>query len=155
MFFIANVNEKDANKEYLIKKYNYKVIPISAKIESEIAEIDNEEDKKIFLKDLGLNESGLDKIIKYSYNLLNLITYFTSGKQESRAWTIENGTNAKKAAGKIHTDIENGFIRAEIVSYQDFIDNNGWNGSKEKGLCRTEGKDYIMKDGDVAYFLFQ
>lgn len=155
MFFIANVDEAGINKEYSIPGYNYKVIPISAKIESEISEIENPDDKKIFLQDLGLNESGLDKIIKYSYSLLNLVTYFTSGKEESRAWTIEKGTNAKKSAGKIHSDIENGFIRAEIVSYDDFINNNGWNGSKEKGVCRTEGKEYIVKDGDVAYFLFQ
>lgn len=155
MFFIANVNEAGINNEYKISNYNYRVIPISAKIESEISEIENPEDKKIFLEDIGLNESGLDKIIKYSYNLLNLVTYFTSGKEESRAWTITKGTNAKKSAGKIHTDIEDGFIRAEIVSYEDFINNNGWNGAKEKGVCRTEGKEYIVKDGDVAFFLFQ
>ena len=155
MFFIANVDEKHINDSFKIASCNYDVIPISAKIESEIAEIENEEDKKIFLNDIGLKESGLDKIMKYSYKLLNLVTYFTSGEEESRAWTIMNGMNAKQAAGKIHSDIEEGFIRAEIVSYNDFINNNGWDGVKEKGVCRTEGKEYIVKDGDVAFFLFK
>ena len=155
MFFIANVDETDINKDFKVEGFNYKIIPISAKIESEISEIEDKEEKKIFLNELGLEESGLDKIIKYSYDLLNLITYFTSGKEESKAWTITKGTNAKRAAGKIHSDIEEGFIRAEIVSYSDFLNNKGWDGVKEKGVCRTEGKEYIMKDGDVVFFLFK
>ncbi len=155
MFFIANVLESDVNKEFKIEGYeNYKIIPISAKIESEISEMENEDDRKMFLGEIGLKESGLDKVIKFSYSFLNLTTYFTSGKEESKAWTITKGTNAKRAAREIHSDIEAGFIRAEIVSYNDFINNKGWDGVKNAGVCRTEGKDYIMQDGDVVYFLF-
>ncbi len=155
MFFIANVLESDVNKEFKIDGYeNYRIIPISAKIESEISEMENEDDRKMFLEEIGLQQSGLDKVIKFSYSFLNLITYFTSGKEESKAWTITKGMNAKRSAREIHSDIENGFIRAEIVSYNDFINNKGWDGVKNSGVCRTEGKDYIMQDGDVAYFLF-
>lgn len=155
MFFIANVLESDVKKDIKIEGYEkYEIIPISAKIESEISEIENEEDKKMFLSELGLEQSGLDRVIKFSYSFLNLITYFTSGKEESKAWTIRKGTNAKKSAGEIHSDIESGFIRAEIVSFNDFINNKGWNGVKNSGVCRIEGKDYLMQDGDVVYFLF-
>lgn len=155
MFFIANVLESDVNKEFKIDGYeNYKIIPISAKIESEISEIENTEDRKMFLNEIGLEESGLDKVIKFSYYFLNLITYFTSGKEEAKAWTIRKDTNAKKSAREIHSDIEEGFIRAEIVSYNDFINNKGWDGVKNAGVCRAEGKDYIMQDGDVVFFLF-
>ncbi|MCF7795511.1 redox-regulated ATPase YchF [Patescibacteria group bacterium] len=155
MFFVANISEDMIGKELAIEGYDYKIFPISAKIESEISEIENEEEKNIFLEELGLKESGLSRIIKFSYDLLNLITYFTSGEQETRAWTIENGINAKKSASKIHSDIEEGFIRAEIVSYKDFVNNDGWSGVKNAGVCRTEGKDYIVKDGDVIFFLFK
>jgi len=155
MFFIANVLESDVNKEFKIEGYeNYKIIPISAKIEAEISEMENEEDRKMFLDEIGLKESGLDKVIKFSYSFLNLITYFTSGKEESKAWTITKGMNAKRSAREIHSDIEQGFIRAEIISYNDFINNKGWDGVKNAGVCRTEGKDYIMQDGEVVFFLF-
>ncbi|NCC70233.1 redox-regulated ATPase YchF [bacterium] len=155
MFFVANISENMIGNELKIEGYDYNIFPISAKIESEISEIKNEDEKNIFLEELGLKESGLSRIIKFSYNLLDLITYFTSGEQETRAWTIKKGTNAKKSASKIHSDIEEGFIRAEIVSYEDFIDNNGWNGVKNAGVCRTEGKEYIVKDGNVVFFLFK
>lgn len=155
MFFIANVLEADVNKEFKIEGYeNYRIIPISAKIESEISEMENEDDRKMFLDEIGLKESGLDKVIKFSYSFLNLITYFTSGKEESKAWTITKGMNAKRSAREIHSDIEQGFIRAEIISYTDFINNKGWDGVKNAGVCRTEGKDYIMQDGEVVFFLF-
>ena len=155
MFFIANVLESDVNAELKIEGYeNYKLIPISAKIESEISEIENIDDRKMFLDEIGLKESGLDKVIRFSFSFLNLITYFTSGKEESRAWTITKGMNAKRSAREIHSDIEEYFIRAEIVSYNDFINNKGWDGVKNAGVCRTEGKDYIMQDGDVVFFLF-
>jgi len=155
MFFVANISEDMIGKELNIEGYDYKIFPISAKIESEIAEIKDEDEKNIFLEELGLKESGLSRMIKFSYDLLDLITYFTSGEQETRAWTIKNKTNAKKSASKIHSDIEQGFIRAEIVSYESFVNNNGWNGVKNAGVCRTEGKDYIVKDGDVVFFLFK
>ncbi len=155
MFFVANVLESDVKKDFVIPGYeNYKVIPISAKIESEISEIESEEDRKMFLDELGLEETGLDRVIKFSFDFLNLMTYFTSGEEESKAWTISKNTNAKRAAREIHSDIEQGFIRAEVVSYEDFIKNNGWSGVKPAGVCRTEGKEYIMQDGDVVYFLF-
>lgn len=155
MFFVANISENMIGKELNIEGYDYNVFPISAKIESEIAEIKDEEEKNIFLEELNLKESGLSRIIKFSYDLLELITYFTSGEQETRAWTIKNGTNAKRSAYKIHSDIEQGFIRAEVVSYEDFMNNKGWNGVKIAGVCRTEGKEYIVKDGDVMFFLFK
>ena len=106
------------------------------------------------LKELGLSQSGLDKLIVASYKLLDLITFLTSGPKETRAWTVKRGAKAPQAAGVIHTDFEKGFIRAEIISYQDFIDCNGEAGAREKGKLRTEGKDYEMKDGDVCHFLF-
>jgi ribosome-binding ATPase YchF (GTP1/OBG family) len=129
------------------------LLPFSAKIEAEIAELPDDEAKD-FLEELGLPEAGLDKLIKASYALLGLINFFTAGPDEVRAWTIVNGTKAQKAAGKIHTDIERGFIRAEIVSYNDLIDCGSEQAAKEKGLIRLEGKDYIMQDGDVTYFRF-
>ena len=119
----------------------------------EIAELPDDE-AEVFLEELGLPESGLDKLIKASYSLLGLINFFTAGADEVRAWTIVNGTKAQKAAGKIHTDIERGFIRAEIVSYDDLIACGSEQAAKEKGLVRLEGKDYIMQDGDVTYFRF-
>ena len=122
-------------------------------MESEIAEL-GDEDAKEFLAELGLSESGLDKLIKASYKLLGLITFLTAGEQEVRAWTIRQGTKAPQAGGKIHSDIERGFIRAEIVSYEDLVNCGSQNAAKEKGLVRLEGKDYIMKDGDVTYFRF-
>ena len=112
------------------------------------------DEKKEFLEDLGLSESGLDKLITASYNLLGLISYLTTGPDESRAWTIERGTKAPQAAGKIHTDFERGFIRAEVVSYDNLVEQGSENAAKEKGLVRSEGKDYVVQDGDVILFRF-
>ena len=129
------------------------VLPICAQIEEEIVEMDNEE-KEMFLNDLGLEESGLDRLIKECYTLLGLISYLTAGKQEVRAWTIKNGTKAPQAAGKIHSDFERGFIRAEVIAYDDLIACGSMAAAKEKGLVRSEGKEYVMKDGDVVLFRF-
>ncbi|MEY8390287.1 redox-regulated ATPase YchF [Lachnospiraceae bacterium 45-W7] len=129
------------------------VFVICAQIEQEIAELDDEE-KAMFLEELGLKESGLEKLIKASYRLLGLISYLTSGEDETRAWTIKNGTKAPQAAGKIHSDFERGFIRAEVVNYQDLLDCGSLAAAKEKGLVGLEGKEYIVKDGDVILFRF-
>lgn len=163
IIYIANVSEDEAGnpddnphvqrvKEFAAKE-GAQVVAVSAKIEAEIAELPDDE-AAAFLSDLGLPESGLDKLIKASYSLLGLINFFTAGADEVRAWTIVKGTKAPKAAGKIHTDIERGFIRAEIVSYDDLIACGSEQAAKEKGLVRLEGKDYIMQDGDVTYFRF-
>lgn len=163
VLFVANVGEDevadpDANTYVqMVKKYaaeeGAEVIAVSARLEAEIAELSDEE-AKLFLADLGIAESGLDKLIKASYKLLGLITFFTAGEQEVRAWTIRRSTKAPQAAGKIHTDIERGFIRAEIVSYDDLMSSGSHNAAREKGLVRLEGKEYIMQDGDVTYFRF-
>ena len=129
------------------------VLPICAKIEQEIGELP-EEDKAMFLEELGLAESGLDRLIKCSYALLGLISFLTCGPDECRAWTIKKGTKAPQAAGKIHSDFERGFIRAEIVAFDDLKACGSMAAAKEKGLVRSEGKDYIMKDGDVTLFRF-
>ena len=129
------------------------VFVICAQIEQEIAELDDEE-KSMFLEELGLEESGLEKLIKASYSLLGLISYLTSGEDETRAWTIKKGTKAPQAAGKIHTDFERGFIRAEVVNYQDLLDCGSLAAAKEKGLVGLEGKEYVVKDGDVILFRF-
>ena len=129
------------------------VLPICAQIEEEIVEMDAEE-KELFLADMGLEESGLDRLIKECYALLGLISYLTAGKQEVRAWTIKNGTKAPQAAGKIHSDFERGFIRAEVIAYDDLIACGSMAAAKEKGLVRSEGKEYVMKDGDVILFRF-
>ena len=161
--YVANVGEDEVSdysgnefvkqvEEYAAKEGSG-VVVVSARIESEIAELSDEE-ATAFLADLGLEESGLTKLIKASYSLLGLINYFTAGEMEARAWTIVEGTKAPQAAGKIHSDIEKGFIRAEIVSFDDFEACGSQNAAKEKGLVRLEGKDYIMKDGDVTHFRF-
>ena len=129
------------------------VIPVCAKLEAEIAELEADE-KKMFLDDLGIPESGLDRLIKASYALLGLISFLTAGEDECRAWTIQKGTKAPQAAGKIHTDFERGFIRAEVVSFDDLVANGSMNAAKEKGLVRSEGKDYVMQDGDIVLFRF-
>jgi hypothetical protein len=129
------------------------VVPFSAKIEAELAELSNE-DRTAFLESLGLTSAGLDRLIQAGYHLLGLETYFTAGEQEVRAWTIHRGNTAPQAAGVIHTDFERGFIKAETVSYDDFIANNGWKGSREKGAVRAEGKEYVVHDGDVMLFRF-
>jgi hypothetical protein len=129
------------------------VVPISAKVEAEIAELDGE-DKALFLEELGIRESGLDRLIKAAYKLLGLQTYFTAGEQEVRAWTIRKGTKAPQAAGVIHSDFERGFIRAEVVSYEDFVAAGSMNAVRERGQLRLEGKDYVVQDGDIMHFRF-
>ncbi len=135
------------------KEENAGVLPICAEIEAEIVDMDKDE-KEMFLSDLGLEESGLDRLIKECYSLLGLISYLTAGKPEVRAWTIKKGTKAPQAAGKIHTDFERGFIRAEVVSFDDLMECGSIAAAKEKGLYRSEGKDYVMNDGDVVLFRF-
>ncbi len=135
------------------EKQGEQVLKISAKIEEEIAMLD-EEEKGIFIEELGLEESGLDKLIRISYETLGLISYFTAGEKEVRAWTIKKGTKAPQAAGKIHSDFERGFIRAEVIHYDDFIQLKSMAAAKEKGLIRSEGKDYVMVDGDIVVFRF-
>ena len=129
------------------------VLPICAKLEQDIAELEGEE-KEMFLEELGVKESGLDRLIKCSYALLGLISFLTYGKDECRAWTIQKGTKAPQAAGKIHTDIERGFIRAEVIAFDDMMKCGGVNAAKEKGLLRSEGKEYVVQDGDMIYFRF-
>ena len=162
MLYICNVDENSvqngnelSNKvdEYAIK-YNHNSVIVSASIESQIAELENKEEKIEMIKEMGLNDTTLTKVIKSGYNLLDLINYFTCGPKETRSWTINKNTLAPQAAGKIHTDFEKGFIRAETIAYQDFIEFNGEAGSREAGKLRQEGKDYIVKDGDVMHFLF-
>jgi len=139
-------------REYAAKE-GAEVVPISAKVEAEIAELD-EEEKAMFLEELGLQESGLNRLIKAAYRLLGLYTYFTAGVQEVRAWTIRKGTKAPQAAGVIHSDFERGFIRAEVVSYGDLNQAGSMNAAKEKGQLRLEGKEYVVQDGDVMHFRF-
>ena len=164
VIFAANVGEDDladdgASNAHVaaVRKYaaenNCEVFVISAQIEQEIAELDDDE-KQEYLEALGLTESGLDKLIAASYRLLGLISYLTSGEDETRAWTIKVGTKAPQAAGKIHSDFERGFIRAEVVNYQDLLDCGTYAKAKEKGLVGLEGKDYVVKDGDVILFRF-
>ena len=129
------------------------MLVICAKAEEEIAQLDPE-DKQMFLEDMGLEKSGLDRLVKLGYHLLGLISFLTAGPKEVRAWTIPEGTRAPQAAGKIHSDFERGFIRAEIVAYDDLVREGSMNACKEKGLVRSEGKDYVMKDGDVTLFRF-
>lgn len=159
--YIANVAEDELTEENsyvkkvreLAAQEEAQVVVICAKVESEIAELDAEEAKE-FLADLGLESSGLDRLIHAAFDLLGLMTFLTAGPDECRAWTIKKGTPAVKAAGKIHSDIERGFIRAEIVNYDDLIKLGSVNAARDKGLVRLEGKDYIMQDGDVTYFRF-
>ena len=139
--------------EQRAKEQGAQVIPVCAKLEAEIAELDGEE-KKMFLDDLGVAESGLDRLVKASYTLLGLISYLTSGEDECRAWTIRRGTKAPQAAGKIHSDFERGFIRAEVVSYDDLMACGSMAAAREKGLIRSEGKEYIVQDGDIILFRF-
>ena len=161
IIYVANVNEKDilTGNEYTKQVFDYankessEAVIISAKIESELAELE-EEDKKEYLNELGLKESGLDQLIKKTYKLLGLSTYFTVGVDEVRAWTFRQGMNAKECAGIIHTDFEKGFIKAEIMSYTDLMNAGTELKVKENGKMRLEGKDYIMKDGDICHFRF-
>ena len=164
ILYVANVSEDEASgvseENEMVKalrtaadEEGAEVIPVCAEIEAEIAELDPEE-KAMFLADLGIEESGLERLIKASYALLGYISYLTAGPKEVRAWTIVKGTKAPQAAGKIHSDFERGFIRAEIVSYDDLIACGSMNAAKEKGLVRSEGKDYVIADGDVVLFRF-
>lgn len=163
VIFAANVAEDEvadqADNEYVkaVKEYAGEygsgVFKVCAQIEQEISELEDDE-KKMFLEELGLAQSGLDKLIRASYDLLGLISYLTSGEDETRAWTIKKGTKAPQAAGKIHTDFERGFIRAEVVAYTDLVENGSMTAAKEKGLVRSEGKEYVVQDGDVILFKF-
>jgi len=162
VLYVCNVNEDDAAEgnaltekvAVMAKEQGAEVVVICAAIESEIAQLSTKEEKEEFLDSLGLTESGLDKIIKSSYKLLKLHTYFTAGPKEARAWTIKVGSSAPEAAGVIHTDFQKGFIRAETIAYIDYVECNGEVGAKEAGKMRSEGKDYIVKDGDVILFRF-
>ncbi|NLP26031.1 MAG: redox-regulated ATPase YchF, partial [Clostridiales bacterium] len=152
------INNIETNENYKIvceiaKAENSAVLPICAQIEAEISDM-SDEDKAMFLNELGLEVSGLNRIIKEGYALLGLISYLTAGKPEVRAWTIKKGTKAPQAAGKIHTDFEKGFIRAEVISFDDFINSGTMAAAKEKGLVRLEGKEYVMQDGDIVLFRF-
>lgn len=163
ILYIANISEEQLASEgtdkYVneVREYakteNAAVIPLCVKIEEELASLEKE-DKQEMLEAIGLTESGLDKVIKASYDLLGLMSFLTAGEPEVRAWTIKKGTKAPQAAGKIHSDIERGFIRAEIVSYEDLMREGSMNAVKEKGLLRSEGKEYVMKDGDIVLFRF-
>jgi len=160
VLYVANVNESGfENNPHLelindfAKSENSEVVAICAELEAEISTLPMEE-KKEFLSDIGQAESGLDRVIKAGYKLLGLQTYFTAGEKEVRAWTINIGDQAPRAAGKIHTDFEKGFIRAETIAFKDFVENAGEKGAKEAGKLRSEGKDYIINDGDVIHFLF-
>ena len=162
--YVANlaeneINEPEENRHYMAVKAlaaeeGSQIIPICAKLEADIAELDDPEERAMFMEELGVNESGLDKLIKSSYALLGLISFLTAGSDECRAWTIKKGTKAPQAAGKIHTDFERGFIRAEVISFEDMKACGTMAAAKAKGLVRSEGKEYVMKDGDIVNFLF-
>ena len=156
----ADLADEGENNEYVhrVREFaaseNAEVVVVCAQIEAEIAELESEEEKKEFLESLGLEQSGLDKLIKSSYSLLGLMSYLTAGVQEVRAWTITVGTKAPQAAGKIHSDMEKGFIRGEIVNYKDLVECGSIAAAREKGKVRLEGKEYVMQDGDVVNWRF-
>ena len=162
--YVANlaeneINEPDANRHYcavkaLADSEGSQCLPICAKLEADIAELDDPDEKAMFMEELGVAESGLDRLIKSSYSLLGLISFLTAGSDECRAWTIRRGTKAPQAAGKIHTDFERGFIRAEVIAFEDMKECGTMANAKSKGLVRSEGKEYVMKDGDIVNFLF-
>ena len=164
VIYAANVSEDEVGEEPLGNDYylaikkraaeeNAGIIPVCASIEAEIAQLGDDE-RAMFLEDLGIKEAGLDRLIKESYSLLGLCSFLTAGPKEVRAWTIKKGTKAPQAAGKIHSDFERGFIRAEVISYDDLMACGSMNAAKEKGLIRSEGKDYVMRDGDIVVFRF-
>ena len=164
VIYAANVSEEDAADDgrenahvqavrSLAEETGSEVFVVCAQIEQELAELD-EEEAKMFLEDLGLTESGLDKLIAASYSLLGLMSFLTAGEKETRAWTIKKGTKAPQAAGKIHTDFERGFIRAEVVNYRDLLESGSLSAAREKGIVRLEGKEYVVQDGDVILFRF-
>ena len=162
--YVANlaeneINEPESNRHYMAVKAladeeGSELLPICAKLEADIAELDDPDEKAMFMEELGVAESGLDRLIKSSYALLGLISFLTAGSDECRAWTIKRGTKAPQAAGKIHTDFERGFIRAEVIAFNDMKEQGTMANAKAKGLVRSEGKEYIMKDGDIVNFLF-
>ncbi len=162
IIYVCNVDEESVNdgnaytQAFLeaVKDEKAETIFVSAAIEADIAELDSYEERMEFLSDIGLKEPGVNKVINACYNILNLITYFTAGVQEVRAWTITKGTKAPGAAGVIHTDFERGFIKAKTVAYTDFVANNGWKGAQETGTLRQEGKEYVVLDGDLLEFMF-
>ncbi len=145
-FSVANVDEEDLKREF-----DQTIIPVSAKVESQLSLL-SEEEQKEYLNSLGLKESGLERVIKKGYEILDLISFLTAGEKEARAWTIKNGTNAQEAAGVIHTDFIKNFIKAEVISYEEFVNMNGWKNAREQGKTRFEGRDYIIKDGEVVEF---
>lgn len=152
---IADFGKDDASRRLLdyAGQRNLEVVPVCAKLEDELGKLDPDE-AKLFMDDLGISSSGLDKVVKTGYRLLNYLTFFTAGEMESRAWTVVNGATAPEAAGKIHTDMCRGFIRMETVSYQDMVDCGGWYKAQQSGKLRIEGKDYVMRDGDVIHVRF-
>src|SRR6056297_1134570 len=151
---ILTENEHVKNLREAVKNEKAEVISIAAGVESEIAELETEEERRMFLDDLGLKESGLNKLIHSAYKLLYLITFFTAGPKEVRAWTVRRGSTAPQAGGEIHSDFERGFIKAEVIKYEDFVEMGSENACKEAGKMSMEGKDYIVKDGDIIYFKF-
>ena len=157
--YVANVEEGGEQNDYVkaveeyAKKEGSEVVPLCVKLEEELSELDDDE-RAMFMEELGMKESGLDKLVKKSYDLLGLISYLTAGEKETRAWTITKGTKAPQAAGKIHSDFEKGFIRAEVVDYETLLECGSYTAAKEKGKVRSEGKDYVFKDGDVVLFRF-
>jgi len=160
VMYVANVSETGfADNPYLDAVRNVasdqgaSVVAISAALEAQLIDL-NEEEKSVFLEDIGMDEPGLNRVIRAAYDLLGLQTYFTAGKKEVRAWTIRKGDSASRAAGVIHTDFEKGFIRAEVISFEDYVELNGEAGAKEAGKMRLEGKDYLVADGDVMHFRF-
>ena len=163
ILYVGNISEDNilnfkANKNYQLleneaKKQNVFSIPVAIEIEKELSQLD-EKEKKEFLQELGIKVSGLDKLTRKSFELLNLATYFTAGEKEVRAWTFKKGFNAAQCAGIIHSDFERGFIKAEVIAYKDYVENNGEQGARELGKLRIEGKEYIIKDGDVVHFKF-
>ena len=162
VIYCANISEKDIGNEendYVKKVREYaksegaETIALCAKIEEELTKLDKDE-RELFKQELGIKESGLDKLVSASYSLLGLMSYLTAGETEVRAWTIKKGTKAPQAAGKIHTDFERGFIKAEVVKYSDLIEAGSYNNAREKGKVRMEGKDYVVQDGDIILFRF-
>lgn len=162
VIYVCNVDEGSVIKgnrhterfRECVKDEKAEIILVSAAIEADVAELESYDDRMAFLSEMGLTEPGVNRLIRACYSILNLITYFTAGEKEVRAWTIVRGTKAPQAAGVIHTDFERGFIKAKTVSYNDFIKHGGWNGAKEVGALRQEGKDYVVQDGDLLEFMF-
>ncbi len=150
LMYVFNTDE-GTEADQLVEDLEEGAVTISAKLEAEVAELDSDEAKK-YLQELGIGQTGLDKLVIAGYKLLDLVTYFTSGEPETRAWTVNRGTKGPEAAGVIHTDFTKGYIKAEVAKWEDFVEQNGWNGVKETGKMKLEGKEYVVEDGDVCYF---